>query len=218
MSIMRAHESRGRKLIFLVVLLSHCILIFVIGRPNAPRQSASPTPHEPLIVFLLESIKARTNDTTLKEPTPAKARAELRRPSAAPLAHIPEPIDPDAASSNAITDWYGQAHIVAEDALEKARNKGTTRAFEHKMPLPEEREKASIFDPPPVRRAGTWDGPDRFYVTDNCYYEFDRAPPPPPTLLDNRLKTPVCKPPPKGGGDAMFKDLTPDYLKTPGAK
>jgi hypothetical protein len=196
MTIMRAHESRGRKLIFLVVLLSHCILIFVIGRPNAPRQSASPTPHEPLIVFLLESIKA----------------------SAAPLAHIPEPIDPDAASSNAITDWYGQAHIVAEDALEKARNKGTTRAFEHKMPLPEEREKASIFDPPPVRRAGTWDGPDRFYVTDNCYYEFDRAPPPPPTLLDNRLKTPVCKPPPKGGGDAMFKDLTPDYLKTPGAK
>jgi hypothetical protein len=56
--------------------------------------------------------------------------------------------------------------------------------------------------------------PDRFYVTDNCYYEYDRAPRPPPTALDNRLKTPACKPPPKGGGDAMFKDLTPDYLKT----
>jgi hypothetical protein len=218
MTIMRVRESRGRKLIFLLVLLSHCLLIFVISRPNTRQRSATPSPSEPLLVFILESIKPRTNDTPLKQPNPAKAQAEPRRPSAAPLAHLPEPNEPDAASSNAITDWYGQAHIVAEDALEKARNKSTTRAFEHKMPLPEEREKASIFDPLPVRRAGTWDGPDRFYVTDNCFYEFDRAPPPPPTLLDNRLKTPVCKPPPKGGGDAMFKDLTPDYLKPLGAK
>jgi hypothetical protein len=82
------------------------------------------------------------------------------------------------------------------------------------MPSAKEREPTSIFDPLPVRRAGTWDGPDRFYITDNCHYEWDPAPRPPPTLLDNRLKTPVCKPPPKGGGDAMFKDLTPDYLKT----
>jgi hypothetical protein len=82
------------------------------------------------------------------------------------------------------------------------------------MPSAQEPAPTSIFDPQPVRRAGTWDGPDRFYITDNCAYEWDRAPRPPPTLLDNRLKTPVCKPPPKGGGDAMFKDLTPDYLKT----
>jgi hypothetical protein len=209
-SPLRAHEPRGRKLIFLWVLLSHCILIFVISRQNTRQRSATPAPREPLLVFILETIKARTSDTPLKEPTPAKARAELKRPSAAPP---PEPADPGAASSNAITDWYAQAHSVAEDAVEKARNKGKTRAFEHKMPSAEEHEKASIFDPLPVRRAGTWDGPDRFYVTDTCYYEFDRAPPPPPTLLDNRLKTPVCKPPPKGGGDAMFKDLTPDYLK-----
>jgi hypothetical protein len=41
---------------------------------------------------------------------------------------------------------------------------------------------------------------------------YDRLPRSPPTL-DNRLKTPVCKAAPKGGGDQMFKDLTPDYLK-----
>lgn len=116
-------------------------------------------------------------------------------------------------SSNAITDWYAQAHIVAADVLEKDLHKGAKRAFEHKMPSAPEHEKAPIFDPVPVRRAGTWDGPDHFYVTDNCYYEFDRLPRPPPTLLDNRLKTPSCKAPPKGGGDAMFKDLTPEYLK-----
>ena len=105
-------------------------------------------------------------------------------------------------------------HSVAEEALENDRNKDAKRAFEHTMPGAQVAEPTSIWAPPPVRRAGTWDGPNRFYITDNCYYEWDKAPRPPPTLLDNRLMTPVCKRPPKGGGDAMFKDLTPDYLKT----
>jgi hypothetical protein len=214
MTMMRAHKSRGRELIFFLVFLSHCALIFVISRSSTTQKSATQILHEPLFVFFLDNIKANTEADGIKEPTPAKARPELKRPSAVPQANVPEETAPDVTSSNAITDWYAQARSVAEDALEKERNKSPKRAFEHKMPSAQEREKASIFDPAPVRRAGTWDGPDRFYVTDNCYYEYDRAPRPPPTALDNRLKTPVCKPPPKGGGDAMFKDLMPDYLKT----
>jgi hypothetical protein len=138
----------------------------------------------------------------------------VARPNTLPPTNPLEPNNPDLAPSSAITDWYAEAHSVAEEELEKERNSRTKRAFEHKMPSAQEHGPTSIFDPLPVRRAGTWDGPDRFYVTDNCYYEWDRAPRPPPTLLDNRLKTPVCKSPPKGGGDAMFKDLTPDYLKS----
>lgn len=209
----RTYESKGRKLVFLWVLLSHCVLIFVISRSNTALKSATRI-HEPLIVFFLDSIKEKTEADTIKEPAPAKARSRLRYPSTVPPTILPPPTDVDANSSNAITDWYAQAHSVAEDAPENDRKKGAKRAFEHKMPSAPEREATSIFDPPPVRRAGTWDGPDRFYINDNCAYEWDRAPRPPPTLLDNRLKTPVCKPPPKGGGDAMFKDLTPDYLKT----
>lgn len=214
MIMTRAHETKGRKLIFLLVLLGHGVLIFVISRSNTAQKSATHILHEPLIVYFLDSIKAKIEADAIKEPAPARARSRLGHPSMVPLTNPPPPTDPDATSSNAITDWYAQAHSVAEDALENARKKGAKRAFEHKMPSAQEREPTSIFDPLPVRRAGTWDGPNRFYVTDNCYYEWDRAPRPPPTLLDNRLKTPVCKPPPKGGGDAMFKDLTPDYLKT----
>jgi hypothetical protein len=211
MTMMRAHEAHGRKLIFLLVFLSHCALIFVISRSNTTQKSATQILHEPLFIFFLDDIKAKTEADATKEP--AKARTVLRRQNTVPPANLSKPIDPDVMSSNAITDWYAQAHSVAEDVLEKDRNKGAKRAFEHKMPSAQEREPTSIFDPLPVRRAGTWDGPNRFYITDNCYYEWDRAPRPPPTLLDNRLKTPVCKPPPKGGGDAMFKDLIPDYLK-----
>jgi hypothetical protein len=214
MTMMRSHEARGRKLIFLLVFLSHCALIFIISRPNTTQKSATHVLHEPLFVFFLDRIQAKTETDATKEPSPAKARTVLKPQTTVPPTNLSKPTDPDVMSSNAITDWYAQAHSVAEDALEKDRNKGAKRAFEHKMPSAQEREKPSIFGPAPVRRAGTWDGPDRFYVTDNCHYEYDRAPRPPPTLLDNRLKTPVCKPPPKGGGDAMFKDLTPDYLKT----
>jgi hypothetical protein len=209
----RAYEAKGRKFIFLLVLLGHCILIFVISHSNTAQKSATQILHEPLVVYFLDSIKAKTEADAIKEPAPAKTLSRPRHPSTVPLTNLPPPPDPDTTSSNAITDWYAQAHSVAEDATENDRKKGAKRAFEHKMPSSQGREPTSIFDPLPVRRAGTWDGPNRFYITDNCYYEWDRAPRPPPTLLDNRLKTPVCKPPPKGGGDAMFKDLTPDYLK-----
>jgi len=215
MTTTRLHEGQGRKAIFLLVLLSHCVLIFTISRSNTTQKSVAQVLHEPLLVFFLDEGKAKTEADAAKEPLPARTRPALKRPNTLPPADLAQPTDPDVASSNAITDWYDQARRVAEDILEQDRNKAAKRAFGHKMPSAEERGKISIFDPAPVRRAGTWDGPDRFYVTDNCYYQFDRLAPLPPTLLDHRLKTPVCKPPPKGGGDAMFKDLTPEYLKTP---
>jgi hypothetical protein len=211
---MRSRQTQGRKLIFLLVLLGHCALILIISRSNATRKSATQILHEPLFVFFLDSINPKTETGAAKESTPPKPRTVLPRPNAESPSDLSKPNVSDPTSSNAIIDWYSEAHTAAEDALEKERNKSPQRAFEHKMPSAAESGKAGIFDPPPVPRAGTWEGPDRFYVTDNCYYDYDRAPRPPPTALDHRLQTPVCKPPPKGGGDAMFKDLTPDYLKT----
>lgn len=87
------------------------------------------------------------------------------------------------------------------------------RAFKHEMQSTQEREATSIFDSLPVRRADTWVGPDRLYITDDCAYEWDRAPQPPVTSFDICLKTPICKQAPRSGGSAMFKDLTKDYLK-----
>jgi len=212
MTLMRSRETHGRKVIFILVFLSHCALILIISRWSTTQKSAAQIPHEPLFVFFLRTIKAEGD--VAKGPSPANARPVSKHPNTPAPNDLSNPTGADATPSNAIIDWYAEAHSVAEDALEKDRSKTAKRAFEHKMPTAQEREKDSIFAPAPVRRAGTWDGPDSFYVTDNCRYVYDRAPQPPPTLLDNRLKTPVCKPPPKGGGDSMFKDLTPDYLKS----
>jgi hypothetical protein len=212
MTLTWSRETRGRKAVFLLVILGHCALILLISRSNSSQKSATHLAHAPLLVFFLDNTKARTGADAAKEPS--KPQTALKRQNAEPPNTPSGQTEPDAAPSNAITDWYGEAHSVAEGLLERDRAKTARRAFEHKMPAAQEGEKDSIFDPLPVPRAGSWDGPDRFYVTDNCYYEYDRAPRPPPTLLDNRLKTPVCKSPPRGGGDAMFKDLTPDYLKT----
>ena len=214
MTMRRADQTKGGKLVFVLVLLSHCVLIFVISRTNTAEKSVRPTLREPLFIFFLDSIKTKPAADAIREPAPAKPWNQVGRPSPVPRTISPAPTDVDATSSNAITDWYAQAHSVAEDAAHNDRNSGAKRSFAHTMPSAQERARISIFDPLPVPRAGTWDGPNRFYITDNCYYEYDLAPQPPPTLLDNRLKTPVCKRPPKGGGDTMFKELTPDYLKT----
>jgi hypothetical protein len=208
----RLHETDKKKLIFLLVFLSHCSLIYVIERSVRIHRSATPIPHEALVVFFINSEKEKQDSRTVADPTSEKTRAATKHLSSVPPATLPQDISTDATSSNAITDWNSTAQSVAEDTVERERDQASKRAFEHKFPSTQA-EKPSIFDPLPVRRAGTWDGPDRFYVTDNCYYEYDRAPRPPPTALDNQLKTPTCKPPPKGGGDEMFKDLTPDYLK-----
>jgi hypothetical protein len=72
----------------------------------------------------LDSINAKTEADSTKESTPAKAPTGVRRPSTVPLTGLPKQTDPDTTSSNAITDWYGQAHSVAEDALEKEQSKG----------------------------------------------------------------------------------------------
>jgi hypothetical protein len=219
MTTIRTDESHGRKLTFILVVLSHCPVIFMIGRSNIPQKAATQNLHEErLFVFFVNDTRPKTGGGAIKEPAPARARTELRRPSPVSPTSIAKQTESEAAPSNAITDWYAEAHEAAGSILEGNAGKGAKRAFEHKMPSAEEREKTSIFAPAPTHRAGTWDGPDSFYVTDNCRYEYDRAPRPPPTALDNRLMTPVCKPPPKGGGDAMFKDLTPDYLKVPPAQ
>jgi hypothetical protein len=58
MIMTRAYETKGRKLIFLLVLLSHCVLIFMISRSNTAQNSATQILHEPPVVYFLDSIKA----------------------------------------------------------------------------------------------------------------------------------------------------------------
>jgi hypothetical protein len=54
MTMMRSHEARGKKLIFILVFLSHCALIFIVSRSNITQKPAASTLHEPSFVFFLD--------------------------------------------------------------------------------------------------------------------------------------------------------------------
>jgi type IV secretory pathway VirB10-like protein len=134
MTLMRSRETHARKVIFLLVFLSHCALILIISRWSSTQKSAAQIPHEPLFVFFLHSIKAKTEGDVAKEPSPANARPVLKRPNTPAPNDLSNPTGADATPSNAIIDWYAEAHSVAEEALEKDPSKTAKRAFEHKMP------------------------------------------------------------------------------------
>jgi hypothetical protein len=76
-----------------------------------------------------------------------------------------------------------------------------------------------VFGPKNEHPAGTveqFDEIERHWVTDNCFYDFDRHPD--PSLIPGpRVKQILrCKPPPSGGTD-MFKKMRPGYLTSPPA-
>ena len=215
MTMTRSTEGRERKFVFLLVLLGHCVLIYLIGWSIPAHRPPTQILYEPFAVFFIDSRKPKMEPAASSDLAPEKAQTKAARPQAPPPANLPAQPAPDSMQSNAITDWYGQAQSVVEDAVEKERKKAAQRAFEHRAAPAEKQEGESIFDPLPVRRAGTWAGRNSYYVTDNCHFDFDPAPPPPPTRLDNRLKTAVCDHKPRGGGADMFKELAPDYLKKP---
>jgi hypothetical protein len=105
MTLMRSRETHGRKVIFLLVFLSHCALILIISRWNSTQKSAAQIPHEPLFVFFLHRAK---------EPSPANTRPVLKRPNTPVPYDLSNPTGADATPSNAITDWYAQAQAASQ--------------------------------------------------------------------------------------------------------
>lgn len=170
MTMTRSTEGRERKFVFLLVLLGHCVLIYLIGWSIAAHRPPTQILYEPLAVFFIDRRKPKMEPAASSDLAPEKAQTKAARPQAPPPANLPAQPAPDSMQSNAITDWYGQAQSVAEDAVEKERKKAAQRAFEHRAAPAEKQEGESIFDPLPVRRAGTWAGRNSYYVTDNCHH------------------------------------------------
>jgi len=200
----------------LAVIAAHGVLIYALLYLVTARQRHARDDPAPLLVVTLPAPSrplqpAGVAPTRATAPHSALEAPHARHSPAPDTAGAAEP--PSVSDSNAITDWSLEAQSAAQAAVARARDgDAQRRAFEHHAAPGPEAPEPGIFDPPPEHHAGEWDG-DSFYVTDHCHFDFDRTARPPPTALDHSLKTAVCKPPMRGGADAMFKDLAPDYLK-----
>jgi hypothetical protein len=138
----RSRDARQRKLIFLLVLLIHCPLIAVIGRSPTTQKSATRMLHEPSLILYLDDTRATSDARDANES--AKVRTLLKRQNTGASTNLSKPIATNVPSSNPITDWYAQAHDIAEDLVAKDRNNDAKRAFEHKMGSAQEGAPSSL--------------------------------------------------------------------------
>jgi hypothetical protein len=111
-------------------------------------------------------------------------------------------------------DWRAEGEKVTRDILRKELKSSLSRA----SPEPDEdAAEPGVFGSQSANgRAGkveTFDDGERHWISDNCYFDFDRRPSEPTQASDLRVQAVRCKPPPTGGGANMFKDLYPKVLR-----
>jgi hypothetical protein len=202
---MRASATRSVALG--AIILSHVVAIGTLELSLAPPRTVGPTEIPPLMITFVE------------ETAPKRLRGEVSsRPSLEKQEKIPieAPTIPSYGdATGAITDWQSEASAAARDAVRRETDAGPQRKFSYKFPVPAAPDAAGVFGlEKKNRRAGLVEGGEIFWVTDDCYYDFPRAAPLTHAAGEFQLLTPVCKPPPTGGGADMFKDMTPEYLKS----
>lgn len=140
----------------------------------------------------------------------------LLRPNRPPVAVSPtQPVPPVGPSrSSAITDWYAEAQSAAHDVLERQRQAAERHSFAHDSAAPGKPEPPGMFGSRANHRAGVVEGTgERVWVTDHCYFDFDRSLPQRRLAGEFHLKIAACKPPPTGGGSHLFDQFAPDAAK-----
>ena len=200
----------GRRLIVCALIIGvHALLAYVLLRESATRMLRTPASHylavEAISAASMEKVQPPHDDRQLHDalrPAPIRYATPLQ---IAPIEVESEPITPSA------TDWRSEASAAAAAVLERARRLG------HVATAPDTASKPGAFGSQEQNhRAGRVEGGSRFWVTDNCYYDFPRGLPPRPRMAGEfHLMTPTCKPSPTGGGGSMFEDLKPQSLRTP---
>lgn len=200
----------GRRLIVCALIIGvHALLAYVLLQESATRTSRTPAPHylavEPISAPSMEKAQPAHHESLPHDALRPAPMREVTPLQIAPIEVEPEPIAPGT------TDWRSEASAAAAEVLERARRSG------HAPDASGAASKPGVFGSQEQNhRAGRVEGGSRFWVTDNCYYDFPRGLPPPPRLAGEfHLMTPTCKPPPTGGGDKMFEDLKPESLRTP---
>jgi hypothetical protein len=209
----RHTNSRNRELLFLLVTILHFALIYIF-LVLPPYKSKARFGEQPLSLFVVTEapqpkLRVRADPSGPQVTRTSEPLSRLRLIKS----ELAQPPSVDTVEPTMQPDWDLEAIVTANTIAQRTENKGGETVFGKRDGVEREGGKASIFDPTSQRRAGTWEDPFTFYATDNCHFDFDPYARLPTTALDNRLKTAVCKHPPRGGGDTMFKDLTPNYLR-----
>jgi hypothetical protein len=134
----------------------------------------------------------------------------MRRLEAIPKEVAPITIDAEPTHQGPI-DWSSEARTAAADLVARTGAKATGNGTDQMA------GNAGVFGSGAKNhRAGMVEGGTRYWVTDNCYYDFPRGLPPPARLAGEfHLLTRTCKHPPTGGGANMFDALKPESLRTP---
>jgi hypothetical protein len=197
-------RGNRRSIVFALVVAIHVLLVCALqSRPG--RSLLRP---EPLVAPISAAFVERPPSREPVVNAPAKARnlqaPDVTRLESNTIQFDSEPITPP------VTDWSATAHDAAAAILERSQRKPV---FSH--PPPD--VKPGVFGSlEQNHRAGTVEDGTRYWTTDNCYFDFPRGFPPRLMAGEVRLKTPVCKPPPTGGGSHMFDDLKPQSLRNTG--
>jgi hypothetical protein len=195
------------------VFAGHLAAVFLLSYHRSVGQSSQSElsmdviwlPQSPQLLERPEQKPVGTSKR-LKEPAVVPAPA-------APLESAPSPLVSERPTT-AITDWDAAAQGAADEVLRQERERAARRSFEHTFAKPGSADKPGVFGSQKQNdRAGLVEEGERFWVNHDCYFDIPRGAPPPRIAGEYHLLTRTCKPPPTGGGERMFENLTPDYLK-----
>ena len=205
-----------RPIVLGLVLGVHGLVGYVLLRSTllAHRPESIFPDVEPTSASFLESRSQRVLPTPDSAPSPPPLHTpQFRDPSLPDIPPIQLNTEPD---TSAITDWSAEAHAAAADVLERARQKSGEHSSARGSADMNGASKPGVFGSEKQNhRAGMVEDGTRYWVSDNCYYDFPRGFPPSRMAGEFHLATPTCKPAPTGGGDKMFEDLKPGYLRNP---
>jgi hypothetical protein len=198
--------------VLLLVVLLHAIGILAYRLPAASRRQS--TDETTLTVSFLRYEESPLPAVPSVEPR--KNVVENKSPTSPVREHWPRKLQESDAitvpAENRIPDWEAERSSAVNDVLQK---QGSTppKRFEHVFPERFEKTVPGLFGTDENHRAGTVEDGQRYWASDNCFFDFDRSLPQRRLGGEFHLKTVTCKPPPTGGGEKMLDALTPNYLK-----
>jgi hypothetical protein len=166
---LKTGDRRGRLLIFLIVLVSHVMMVLAIIR--AARLIASPGgTHEPLIITLLQG-KASANEEAMPPAPPSRTRTAKRARVPDTSVTLPPEVPPQSK-----IDWAHEIELASQNLMADAEKDRNYRNLAGLSPAQRDWIQQNHMEPAPPGIA--WQRPrfefDRhsglpiFWINDHC--------------------------------------------------
>jgi hypothetical protein len=191
----------------------HCLAIGCLSQMTKWNEAKLPSREAVRTVVVLVDGDEERREQKVKVVRGVEIQApSISRPVFSPIT-LPPPEVQQSESAPSTIDWRAEGRRAVRGVLREGRESSRSRAVE-----PDEgAAESKVFGSQSAnRRAGkveTFDDGERHWISDNCYFDFDRRPVDSTLASDLRVQTVRCKGQPTGGGASMFKDLVPKYLE-----